>query len=66
MSDKIMCGTQVGEDSPPGGHLCSNVATRISHIYDGFSVYVCDLDHNGLEPWQEDTIERLSSPGADE
>lgn len=56
------CGSVVGGDDPDFqgvGHHCPNKATRISHLYESLSAYVCDIDHEGLEPWLENTIEDL-------
>jgi len=34
---------------------CENDARFISHVYENFSVFVCRLDHEGVEPWSDDT-----------
>lgn len=61
------CGSVVGGDDPnfQGERFdCPNYATRRSDIYESFSVYVCDVDHERLEPWMEDDIEDLPEAAA--
>ena len=56
------CGSVVGGVDPDfqgRGHTCQNTATRISHLCESLSAYVCDVDHEDLDPWTEDEIEDL-------
>lgn len=47
-------------DSHVAEHACVSVATRISTVYEGLEVYVCDIDHwkerggEFFEPWRVD------------
>ncbi len=59
-----VCGDGLGSLGRARGHTCTNRATRISHVYERCSVYVCDIDHEGLEPWTEDTIQDLPTAQA--
>ncbi len=60
MTPKHVCGEVILDGVEAGiakDHDCRNEATRISHVYEGISVYVCDIDHGGFfEPWLENTI----------
>ena len=55
------CGTV--EDRDPElqlkEHTCQNYATRLSDVYESFYVYVCDVDHEGLDPFTDGEIEDL-------
>lgn len=47
------------DHGPPKERTCNRLATRLSHVYEGLSIYVCDIDHEGCEPWTDDDIEPL-------
>ena len=53
-----------GSLEDPTTRYCRCYATRISHIYDGVSIYVCDApftgDHEYAEPWDDTSIHELS------
>lgn len=65
MNNRPICGDWAGpgDTDRAKDHPCGRTATRISHLYEAASVYVCDApfegDHEWAAPWLEDTIEDL-------
>lgn len=55
------CGSVEGGNPDFQGkvHTCPNYATRLSDVYESMYVYVCDLDHEGLDPFTDGEIEDL-------
>ena len=51
-----MCGD--GFDGTPRAenHDCPNVAIRKTYCYEFAYWYVCDIDHEGFEPWTDGDI----------